>query len=456
MPYDVFIVNVSRKSVQVQLPIWLTVLANTLRLHNIDFDAIDLVPVDTADRERVFRERIPSKPAIIGFNIMAGNDQINQVEKFAGIALDINPEHIIIYGGALPSSMPELLLNNCKCAYILVGEGEKAFPAFIRSIWAGNFRPDNIPGIFYRLNGSIFGIKPDKMIVGARVNNMYQLTALSASNYESLDMEFYIKYLKETNQSFDIMGSRGCKGNCSFCHKLVQGIGVKSPDMILDEMAGIINNHDLDRFYFVDENFLEIKALYKDFIVKKQRLGMNFTYRGQCRIDAIDEEICSLGRDNGLAVVATGIESVNQETLNRVSKGIRIRDVEGKLALLRKYGIGVSANFIVGFPWDTEKDYIDMIDFIKRNGLEKKGKLSYLTPSPGTRLWRECVNNGQIKDEWEFIKSLGNLFFERTINFTKLPDEVLDHYFNEITALIQRPVTYPKSDTYLEKLSSLY
>ncbi|MCL4457658.1 MAG: B12-binding domain-containing radical SAM protein [Nitrospirae bacterium] len=456
MAYDVFLVNVSRKSTQVQLPIWLSVLSNALKLHSIEFNVVDLVPVTVENREKFFRENIQSRPAIIGFNIMAGNDHINHVEKYAQMALDINPEHIIIYGGSLPSSMPELLLNNCKCSYVLAGEGEKSFPAFIHSIRNGNFYPDNIPGLFFKKGNAIVGSKPGRMIVGARVNNMYQLTEFSMPDYDSIDLEFYINYLKETNQSFEIMGSRGCKGNCSFCHKLVQGIGVKSPDIVLDEMSEIIHKYDLNRFYFVDENFLELKSVYREFVRKKRERGIDLTYRGQCRIDAIDEDICILGKDNGLAVASMGIESVNQQTLNRINKGIKISEVEEKLDMLRKYGIGFSVNFIVGFPWDTEQDYIDMINFIKKNSLEKQGKVSYLTPSPGTRLWKECVSNGQIEDEWEFIKKLGNLFFERMINFTTLPDEVLDYYYNEIASLIQRPVTYPKSEIYIEKLSALY
>lgn len=456
MKYEVFIVNVSRKSTQIQLPIWSGVLVNALRMHGIEPYVIDLVPMDANNREKLFRERIPAKPAIIGFNIMAGNDHINQVELFAKIARDKNPDHVIIYGGALPSSMPVLLMDNCLCDYIISGEGERSFPAFIRSINEGNFYPEDIGGLYYKKNGSIVGTKQDRMIVGQKIHRTYQLSELSYPDYSLLDIDFYIDYLKETNQSFEIMSSRGCKSNCSFCYKLVRGLGAKGPDAVLDEISEIIYGYDLDRFYFVDENFLELKPIFREFIEKKQHRKLDFTYRGQCRIDAIDEDICEWGQDNGLAVVSMGIESVNQETLNRMKKGIKIREVEKKLEMLRNYNIGISVNFIVGFPWDTEDDYIEMINFIKRNGLERLGKVSYLTPSPGTKLWYECVEQGHIKDQYKFIKSLGNLFFERTVNFTNLPDDVIDYYYQKIAKLIQRPVTYPKSQKYLEKLSSLF
>ena len=457
MDYPIYFVNCSRESTQIQLPIWLSVLVNALKMHDIEPHVVDQVPVNIQNREPFFRKMIPIKPAIIGFNIMAGNNHINIVEKFAKIALESNPNHVIVYGGALPSSMPNLLMENCICNYISAGEGELSLPALIHSIRGGNFYPTDIPGLYYKKNGNVVGNKPGRMTVSPKkVNGVYQLTELSKPDYSLLDMDFYINYLKETGQSFEIMVSRGCRGNCSFCHRLVKGLSCKTPDAVLDEISEIIDKYGLNRFYFVDENFSGLKSFFKEFVEKKQDRGLDFTYRGQCRIDDFDEDICSWGRDNGLYHVSVGIESVNQDTLNSMNKGVKINDVEGKIKLLRRYDIGVTVNFILGFPEDTEDDYIAIMDFIKRNGLQNQGRLSSLCPTPGTRLWKECVENGQIKNEWEFLKGLGNLFYDRMINLTNLPDEVLDHYFNEITALLQRPVSYPKSKKYLEKISSLY
>jgi len=457
MDYPIYLVNCSRESTQIQLPIWLSVLVSALKIHNIEPHVINQDPVDIQKRERFFKKMIPTEPAIIGFSITAGNNHINIVEKFAKIALEINPNHVIIYGGALPSSAPNLLMENCVCDYIIGGEGELSLPALIHSIRGGNFYPTDIPGLYYKKNGNVVENKPSRMAVSPKkVNGGYQLTELSKPDYSLLDMDFYIDYLKETGQSFEIMASRGCRRNCSFCHRLIKEVQCKTPDAVLDEISEIIDKYGLNRFYFVDENFIGMKPFFKEFVEKKQDRGLDFTYRGQCRIDDFDEDICSWGHDSGLCHVSMGIESVNQDTLNRMNKGLKINDVKGKIELLRRYGIITSFNFILGFPEDTEDDYIAMIDFIKQNKLQNQGRLSCLCPTPGTKLWKECVENGQIKNEWEFLKGLGNLFYDRMINLTNLPDKVLDHYFNEITTLLQRPVSYPKSKKYLEKISSLY
>lgn len=455
MAYEVYLVNVSRKTVQVHFPIWLCVLAGALKAQNITVHAVDLVPVDFDKRDEYFFNAVPAEPAIIGFNAMAGNDHINQVERLAKIVRQINPEHIIIYGGAMPSSMPEIMIEKCKCDYLLAGEGEVSLAAFINTIREGNFYPRDIPGLYYKKNGEILGKKPEHLL-GKKVNNIYQLTELSRPDHSVLEMDFYINYLNETNQSFELMASRGCKGNCSFCHRLVRGLGYKPPEMVLDEIEEVINEYGMDRFFFVDENFFEQKDVFRRFIEEKRRRGLEFTFRAQGRFDAIDDDICKLGRDNGLAVLSMGIESANQNTLNRIGKGIKLTDVEKTIGLIRKHGLGLSPNFIFGFPQDTEQDYIEMINFIRRNGLEHTGKLFYLTPGPGTRLWDQCVRAGKIKDEWEFARNLGDLYYERMINLTNLPEDVLDYYYKKITDIIQRPVTYPKSRKYLELLTAIH
>lgn len=378
------------------------------------------------------------------------------VEKWAELALSVNPDHIIVYGGALPSSMPELLMEKGKCDYILAGECELSLPSFVKSIQNGNFYPRDISGLFFIKNKKIFGNQTPRLVIGERKDGIARISDLSKPDYSLLDMNFYVEYLNETNQSFEVMASQGCKANCSFCRRLVLGIGYKSVDAILDEISDVMNKLGINRFYFVDENFLGSKSFFKELIEKKKERGLDFTFRGQCRADAIDEEICSLGSGNGLFAVSLGIESANQTVLDKIGKGVKIADVEKSISLLQKYNIGVTANFIMGFPEDTEEDYEIMANFIRKNKLEQHGKLGCLTPTPGTRLWKQSIENGFITDEWEFVKKLGNLFFERMVNYTDLSDETLDAHYKKIVNLLQRPVTYPKSERYLKLISVLH
>ena len=217
MGHRVYLVNVSRDTNQIQFPIGLSVLANSLKLHNIESKVIDLIPIDSGNREEFFKSKLPKGPNIFGFSIVAGNNHLDEVEKYAKIVLDSNQNNIIIYGGPLPSAIPEMLLNKCSCDYIITGEGEFSFPKLIKSIRKGERYPKDIQGLFFKKEGKIFGERRKRIIELGRHSKM---------NYDLFDMDFYINYLKKTGQSFEMMATRGCRGNCSFCYKFFDFIRI--------------------------------------------------------------------------------------------------------------------------------------------------------------------------------------------------------------------------------------
>jgi radical SAM superfamily enzyme YgiQ (UPF0313 family) len=232
------------------------------------------------------------------------------------------------------------------------------------------------------------------------------------------------------------------------------GISLRQVSYVLDEIEYIIKQFDLRRFYFVDENFLQIKKYFREFIEEKNNRGLEFTFIAQSRIDAIDEETCEIGSRNGLTCISSGIESVSQKTLDHINKKLTIKQAEEKIQLMRQYNIRPMVNFIIGFPWDTEDDYVKLYEFITRNHLQKQVRLSYLTPLPSTQLFQGLVDQGVIKDVFGYAIKLDNLYWQRHINLTDMPDELLDHHFERITELSRRDLFDVKSAEYLRQIRS--
>lgn len=448
MTYPVILVNVSRLTNQIQFPIGLSVIANTLKHHDITPELIDLIPMDTADRERVFQESIPQEPAIYGFSIMIGGYHLDEVERYAAIIRKQSPDSIIVYGGSLPSSITHAMLERCYCDYVIHGEGEVSFPELVKALNANNREPDDVIGVFYRRRGDVLGV---------RNKRIRKLDHLSNPDFELFDMDFYVRYLNETSQSWELMASRGCCGKCEFCYKFMgDGLSMRNADYVLDEIEYVMDTYSLNSFYFIDENFLQVTRYFNEFIEKKNDRNLDFKFIVQSRIDAITRPKCEVGSDNGLICISTGIESVSQRTLDQIRKNISISDVEEKIAMMRKYGIKPAVNFIIGFPWETEQDYLDMYDFIERNDLAMHAKLAYLCPLPGTPIFTYAVQNGYIQNEFEFIRNLDNLYWDRHVNLTSLPDSVLDHHYQRLTILGQKEVVTIKSEDYLEQIRELH
>lgn len=444
MLYPVVLVHVQRQTNKIGFPIGLGVMVNTLKKHDIEVRVLDMVPYEVEEREKIFKSSISSEPAIYGFGVMIGSNHLDEVEKYAALIRQASPASIIVYGGHFPSSIPELMLQHCSCDYVVHGEGERTFPALIQAIREGDAAPESITGVFCRRNGQI---------VGRRNHRLGKLTELSTPDFSLFNMDYYMQYLHETGQSWELMASRGCAGKCVFCYKTYgSGISLRPVNYVLDEIDYIIKNFDLRRFYFVDENFLQIKKYFREFIAEKNKRGLEFTFIAQARLDAVDEEMCEVASRNGLVCISTGIESVSQKTLDYMKKKQNVGVAETKIKLMRQYGIRPMVNFIMGFPTDTEEDYVQIADFVRQNSLQKLTRISFLTPLPSTVLFQEVVEKGLIKDIFDYCHKLDNLFWQRHINLTNMPDEVLDYHFKRITELGRRDLFEVKSPEYAKQI----
>ncbi|MDO8623488.1 MAG: radical SAM protein [archaeon] len=447
MDKKVRLVNISRQTNQIQFPIWASVLNNSLRKHGIETEIIDLIPIDLEEREKQFMNALGTEPAIYGFSITAGNRHVDENERYAEMIKKRNPENVVVYGGPLSSAIPGMLLDRGNCDYVIPGEGEDSFPQLASSIIAGKI-PEPKEGLFFKQNGTL---------VGSKRKEIRTLDNLSEPDFEGFDMDFYMNYLKEAEFSWELMASRGCKFNCSFCYKLCgTGMVYRPVDNTLDEMQWIIDNHNFKRFYFVDENLLADNTFFDTFIDRKNARHLDFTFRGMSRADAITEEKCKKGKDNGLLSMSFGIESINQASLNKTGKGTRIQQIEDTIKLLTKYDLRASMGFVFGLPWETEKDWEATYNFIKNNGIEGFFKLSYLTPLPATRIYDEAVSRGLIKDEFEYIRSLGDLYWEKAVNMTSVPDDVYTGWYNKLSGLNTKKVVYPKSPHFLKQIRKIH
>lgn len=446
--HEVILVNVAKKINKINFPIGLSVISNALfKRIGLRPTVIDLLPLPIDERIDTFKQTIASAPAIYGFGVIAGNDHIKHTEALASIIRAKSPESIIVYGGPLPSAIPERVLENCLCDYVISGEGEIAFSDLIKSIHKNDKTP-NIPGVHF---------KHQNQIVGTKQKLIKKLDDLSELDLEPFDIEFYCSFFKEVGHAWELFASRGCWADCSFCCKFMgNGISFRSVDSVLDEIEFMMDRYSFESFYFIDENFFQVKKYFNEFIKKKNERKLTFDYNVLSRVDVMEDELLDVAVENGLKHVSMGIESFSDVALKEVGKRMTGNDIERGLTLLRKHGVRHQASIIVGFESDSVKGYEEMLDFIDRNELKKRTKVSYMTPLPGTKLMTECMAKGIIKDEWEYTCSLGDLYWERLVNLTSLPDETVDYYYNKLAEIGTPDAQSPTSNKYMHQIRKMH
>ena len=89
-------------------------------------------------------------------------------------------------------------------------------------------------------------------------------------------------------------------------------------------------------------------------------------------------------KNAGFRMVLFGLESANQETLDKIQKGTRVEDVK-YIIKASEAGLEPHVAAMVGYPWETKKDCLRTIDLIKHlliKGYAKTAQISFYTPPP--------------------------------------------------------------------------
>lgn len=91
-------------------------------------------------------------------------------------------------------------------------------------------------------------------------------------------------------------------------------------------------------------------------------------------------------RKAGCWVVAFGVETGNQEILDKMKKGARVEDAEEAIAVCKRHGLRTHAFFVIGMPWETRETLAETYKLARRLDTDFFDfNIAY--PLPGTELY---------------------------------------------------------------------
>jgi hypothetical protein len=207
-----------------------------------------------------------------------------------------------------------------------------------------------------------------------------------------------------------ILGSRGCYGNCTFCHINAFYGGNpswrgRSPANIHAEVQTLLPLLSARYLYFVDANFFgpgEAGPKRAEAIAEclEDEAGLSFGL--ECRANDVRERSLARMVRAGLRDVFLGIESASPCCLDRINKRTTVQENREAVALLRRYGIEPHVGFIMFEPDSTMEDVRANFSFLQSNNL-----LERLTASVdllyhqgialmGTRLYARLRDEGRL------------------------------------------------------------
>ena len=206
-----------------------------------------------------------------------------------------------------------------------------------------------------------------------------------------------------------IMSGRDCwHGKCTFCSwtTLYPKYRTRDPIDVVDEIEMLVEKYGV-REVMDDSGTFPVGAWLETFCNEMIRRGLPKKVRIDCnmRFGRLGPEDYRLMRRAGFQFVLFGVESANQETLDRFCKALRVEDVVKGCEWAHKAGLDVHLTFMFGHAWEGPKEIENTVALARR--LLAKGWASTLQctltiPYPGTPLFRELeATDGLATKDWD-------------------------------------------------------
>ena len=268
---------------------------------------------------------------------------------------DRYPHVKIILGGAnVESEMGAEMMRGCEWVdYVVHGEGEKSFPALLRSL-EGDGVGQQIAGVYSRRNGSVVGEETE----ATPLTDLNESPVPDYSDYIAALDRAGLRKRVPLNLYFE--SARGCwwgaKQHCTFCglNGASMSYRKKHAGKVYSELMELSERYKCLNFSATD-NILAMEYLNELFPrLAGKDLDLKLFY--EVKANLTREQVKTL-RDGYVRRVQPGIESFSSHVLKLMRKGITgIRNIQ-LLKWCYEYQIETPYNILYAFPGETAADY---------------------------------------------------------------------------------------------------
>ena len=295
-----------------------------------------------------------------------------------------------------------------------------------------NGRPlNNVLGISYKRCKKIIHNPNRPFSTGKKLNELPFVSMVYAHH-----LNIYNYFLSSSlYPEVQIFASRGCPYQCTFCCWPQTFMGRvnrrRSVTNVLEELIWIRKNlRQVKEIVFEDDTFGIDKRWLREFCREIIEEKLDVTWNCQIRADA-DFETLKLMAKAGCRLVIVGFESANQQILNNVRKGITVEQMRKFAKNVKKAGILLHADFIIGLPGETKETVKQTIRFIKEIKPDIL-QVSVATPFPGTEFYDWLKKNDYLTtdDPDEYLDEQGRQ--RCVISYPWLSSEEITKYVDEI------------------------
>jgi len=312
---------------------------------------------------------------------------INQVKQCSS-------EIFTLLGGHHVNLYPSESIKYNNVDFILQGEAENTIVQLVQMLSRNANAEEllSIDGIgFFRNNIPYLNSKP------AYIAN---LDSLPIPDRSFLPAHIYKSVIGRNNMLATIMSSRGCPFRCTFCYTPNKQYRSRTNENIIAEIKYLIQFGFKELFFFDDLFALKAeKVISFSNMLLQENIQIEWSFRA--RVNTISNDLINEIKKSGVHRIQFGLESGVDATLKRIKKDTNTQLIRDAIRICRKNGVQTVGSFIIGLPYESQKDIEETIRFSKNIGLNY-AQFNIFMPYPFTEAYLDGLkNNAFTHDYWQ-------------------------------------------------------
>ena len=322
------------------------------------------------------------------------------VLEVASIVKSISPEIPLVMGGAhVTMASISMMEENSNIDFIIRNEGEITLEQLIIEL-TGDQQYESINGLTYRNKDGCIFENPERKLIK-------DIDILPIPDRKYIKMNRYMSFPRVTTwytrkrPIASIITSRGCPYDCIFCSTKVmwrRHWRPRSVKKVIEEIEILISKYDVKEVTIFDDQFFANRMRVNDicdyFIKRKGK--MYFSYDAGTSPWLVDKPLLEKMKKAGFYAIRFPIETGNRRTLTFIKKPVDLDNAKEIIKVANKLGYWTSANFILGFPYETKTEMEETIKYAYESGLDFTSFIA-ARPHKGSELYEIYEKEGLLE-----------------------------------------------------------
>jgi radical SAM superfamily enzyme YgiQ (UPF0313 family) len=327
---------------------------------------------------------LPLEPDVVGISVTCWNAR--QVFDLCRVIRAASPRTKIVLGGPEVGPIAEDVLEaHSEVDVIVRGEGEITFAEVLYALTRGR-DVSRVEGVTLRRSDGFVVSAPDRALV---------------ADLDSLPSPYLAGVMSPVDGGAYLETYRGCPHRCGYCFE-GKGYGrVRSfsRERVEAEIEALAGSCGVSSFSFIDPVFNltdDRLAWLSTALAPHAARGLRL-HTVEVDIERVDDDAAALLKRAGVCTVETGPQSIGAAALAECRRSFDPERFSAGVVALKRAGISVECDLIVGLPGDSVEGFFDGLRFCL--DLDPgKVQTSTLHVLPGTDLWARAPELGLLFD----------------------------------------------------------